>query len=279
MKKLISIIISLSIIFSCTSAFADYRDCIKVPVVMYHSVDYSADEYTITPQTFEKHLQTIKENGFTPISLQELVNYVDKDCNLPEKPMVITFDDGYTDNYTLAYPLLKKYNFKATIFAIGSSVGKSTYKSTQNPITPHFDYSMAKEMTLSGLVSVQSHTYDMHQSSKHEYTDIVRENVMPHEGERFIDYIRALRQDINKSKNTLEGNIGAPVIALAYPNGRHNAFSEAVAKSLGIRVTMSTTIGTNYIRKYNEDTLYRLNRFNMNEYVSPETLIKWLNWR
>lgn len=279
MKKLISIIISLSIILSSTSAFADYRDCIRVPVVMYHSVDYSADQYTITPQTFEKHLQAIKENGFTPISLQELVDYVDKDRNLPEKPMVITFDDGYTDNYTLAFPLLKKYNFKATIFAIGSSVGKSTYKSTQNPITPHFDYSMAKEMTLSGLISVQSHTYDMHQSSKHEFTDIVRENVMPHVGEKFIDYIRALRQDIDKSKNTLEGGIGAPVIALAYPNGRHNAFSEAVAKSLGIRVTMSTTIGTNYIRKYNKDTLYRLNRFNMNEYVSPETLIKWLNWR
>ena len=77
----------------------------------------------------------------------------------------------------------------------------------------------------------------------------------------------------------LEGQIGAPVTALAYPNGRYNAYTEAIARSLGFRVTVSTTIGTNYIRKYDRNSLYRLNRFNMNESVSADTLIQWLNRR
>ena len=66
MKKVLSFIILISIIFSCVSVLADYRDYVKVPVIMYHSIGYSDDPYTITPETFEKHLAAIKENGFTP---------------------------------------------------------------------------------------------------------------------------------------------------------------------------------------------------------------------
>ncbi|MBQ8525212.1 MAG: polysaccharide deacetylase family protein [Clostridia bacterium] len=277
MKKFISLLLSLLIILSCSTAMADYRDYVKVPVIMYHAIGYSDDPYTITPESFEKHLQTIVNKGFTPVFFQELTEYVDNDQNLPDKPMVITFDDGYEDNYTHAFPLLKKYNCKATIFVIGSSVGKSTYKETENPIKPHFNYNMAREMNLSKFISVQSHTHDMHQSKQYENTNAVRENVMPFEGESFMDYIRAVREDFAESKSKLEGQIGAPVIALAYPSGRYNAFSEAVAKSLGIRVTVSTTIGTNYIRKYDKESLYRLNRYNMNEGVTPEILLEWLN--
>ena len=279
MKKTVSIILSLLIIFYCTVVFADYRDCVRVPVIMYHSIGYSDDPYTITPETFEEHLRAIRDNGYTPVPLQELVDYVDKDQNLPDKPMVITFDDGYTDNYTYAFPLLKKYNCRATIFVIGSSVGKSTYKNTANPITPHFDYNMAREMNLSKLVSIQSHTHDMHQAEQYELTDKVRENVLPLEGEAFMDYIRSVKEDFVESKSKLEGQIGSPVIALAYPSGRYNAFTESVVRNLGIRVTVSTTIGTNYIRKYDKESLYRLNRFNMNEGVTTDILLQWLSSR
>lgn len=279
MKKIISSLLIISILLTSTAVLADYRDYVKVPVIMYHAVGYSNDPYTITPESFESHLVAILENGFTPISFQELTEYVDYDRNLPDKPMVITFDDGYTDNYSEAFPLLKKHNCKATIFAIGSSVGKSTYKETENPINPHFDYNMAREMNLSKLISIQSHTHDMHQAKHYEQSENVRENVMPFEGEDFTDYIRAVREDLITSKTFLEGQIGAPVTALAYPNGRYNAYTEAIARSLGFRVTVSTTIGTNYIRKYDQNSLYRLNRFNMNESVSADTLIQWLNRR
>lgn len=279
MKRLISLLTALLIIFSSATALADYRDCVRVPIVMYHSIGYSNDPYTITPESFEQHLKAIQDNGYTPVSFQDLIKYVDNDQNLPDKPMVITFDDGYTDNYSLAFPLLKKYNCKATIFAIGSSVGKSTYKETENPISPHFDYNMAREMNLSKLVSVQSHTHDMHQAAQYEQGERVRENIMPLKDESFMDYIRTLKEDLTESKTKLEGQIGAPVIALAYPSGRYNAFSEAMVRNLGFRVTVSTTIGTNYIKKYDKESLYRLNRFNMNEGVSAATLIEWLNRR
>ena len=277
MKKTIALIIAVVIALSSTLVYADYRDCVRVPIVMYHSVGYSNDPYTITPESFEKHLRAIAAAGYTPVSFDDLKEYVDNDKNLPDKPMVITFDDGYTDNYSLAFPLLKKYNYKATIFVIGSSAGKSEYKDTSYPINPHFNYNQAREMNLSKLISIQSHTHDMHQAKQYEKKDTVRENIMPLPEESVIDYVRALKADLSQSKKDLEGQIGSPVTALAYPSGRYNAFSEAVAKQLGFRVTVSTTIGTNYIKKYDKESLYRLNRYNMNENVSPDTLINWLN--
>lgn len=82
--------------------------------------------------------RALSEAGYTGVSFDELQAYVLRGAPLPEKPVVITFDDGYESNYTLAYPILQKYGMKATIFAIGVSFGTDHYKDTDYAITPHF---------------------------------------------------------------------------------------------------------------------------------------------
>ena len=77
--------------------------------------------------------------------------------------MIVTFDDGYSSFYELAFPILKELSIQATVFPIGVSVGKDTYKDTGISIIPHFNWQQAQEMASSGLVSIQSHSYDMHQ--------------------------------------------------------------------------------------------------------------------
>ncbi len=279
MMKRISAFVLTFIILTTTAAFADYRESVRVPVLMYHAVadaEAADDAFAVTKARFLEQMETIRREGYTPVSLAELVNYVDYGANLPDNPVCITFDDGYLDNYTVAFPILKQYGYKATIFAIGSSVGKDTYKDTGIAMNPHFNYNQAREMNLSGLVSVQSHTYDMHQSARHEGKENCRSNILRLEGESVIDYVRALRSDFLKSRAETEGQIGAKLFALAYPGGRYDALTEAVLKSLGVRVTVSTTLGENYVKQGDAQSLYALNRYNMNDGVDSETLAQWL---
>ena len=214
---------------------------------------------TILPQTFDV--------------FDELQAYVLRGEPLPEKPVVITFDDGYRSNYTLAYPILQKYSMKATIFAIGVSFGTDHYKDTDYAITPHFGAAEAAEMTASGLISIQSHTYDMHQWPPYETGSAVRENILQLPGESEDSYVQALTEDFTRSRALLEGATGQPVDVLAYPAGQYSTLAQVTLQSLGVHVTLSTNPGVNTVVKGLPQTLYAMLRFGITEDISPEALL------
>ena len=92
---------------------------------MYHNLaQEGSGNDTISVQRLEEHLAALQDAGYTTITFQDLLAYVEQGTELPEKPVLLTFDDGYESNYTLAYPLLQQYQMKATIFVIGVSMGK-----------------------------------------------------------------------------------------------------------------------------------------------------------
>jgi hypothetical protein len=110
-----------------------------IKILVYHNISESEGTgETISKEAFENDMKDLIDNGYTAVLFDDLISYVEKGIDLPEKPVLITFDDGYLSNYELAFPILKKYNMKATIFVIGVSVGKTKYKDTENIITPHF---------------------------------------------------------------------------------------------------------------------------------------------
>ena len=120
----------------------------QVPVLMYHAVSdqtWGLEGLFLSPSDMEAQLKYLTENGYDPIFFSDLPH-----LNQYKKPVILTFDDGYNNNYTDLYPLLQKYNVKVTIFVIPSSVG-GQYSMTAAQI---------KEMADSGLVSIQSHTQD-----------------------------------------------------------------------------------------------------------------------
>ena len=120
---------------------------IRVPVLMYHAVDsqtWGHRELFVTPEVMEQHIRYLLDNGYDPIFFEDLPNLSEYD-----KPVIITFDDGYRNNYTELYPLLQKYQVKATIFIVTSSIGNK-----ETSMTPE----QVKELSDSGLVSIQSHT-------------------------------------------------------------------------------------------------------------------------
>ena len=249
----------------------------QVPILMYHhlSEDVTNSEM-VSPAQFEAQIRALSEAGYTGVSFDELQAYVLRGEPLPEKPVVITFDDGYRSNYTLAYPILQKYNMKAAIFAIGVSFGKDHYKDTDYAITPHFGAAEAAEMAASGLVSIQSHTYDMHQWLPYETGSAVRENILPLPGESEEAYVQTLTEDFTRSRAQLESATGQPVDVLAYPAGQYSTLAQVTLQSLGVHVTLSTNPGVNTVVKGLPQTLYAMLRFGITEDVSPEVLLNMI---
>ena len=246
----------------------------QVPILMYHhlSEDVTNSEM-VSPEQFEAQIRALSEAGYTGVSFDELQAYVLRGEPLPEKPVVITFDDGYRSNYTLAYPILQKYGMKATIFAVGVSFGTDHYKDTDYAITPHFGAAEAAEMTASGLISIQSHTYDMHQWPPYETGSAVRENILQLSSESEEAYVQALTEDFTRSRALLEDATGRPVDVLAYPAGQYSTLAQVTLQSLRVHVTLSTNPGVNTVVKGLPQTLYAMLRFGITEDVSPEALL------
>ena len=252
---------------------------IRLPVLMYHHLaDEGDSSVTVSTEAFERQLSLIREWGYVPITLEELYNYVTLGAALPEYPVLITFDDGYTSNYELAYPLLMKYNTPAAIFVIGVSVGKDSYKDTDHAMNPHFGWGEAAEMVESGLITIGSHTYDMHQWAPFEEgKDAVRENILRLEDEDEDSYIEFLRADITRSMDEIESALGETPLALAYPGGAWDELAQAMLNELGVKMTFSTEVGMNTVIKGLPQSLYALKRYNINGDTTDEALKSYLD--
>lgn len=246
-----------------------------VPVLMWHNLaEESSGDMTISVDTFRAQIEALHEAGFKTVSLQQLYDYVHFGTELPEKPIVLTFDDGYFSNYEYAYPILQEYDMQATIFAIGVSVGKDTYKDTEHAMTPHFGADEAREMVDSGLISVQSHTFDMHQWPPFEDGNAqVRETLLPFDGEADADYEAAVEADFAESRELLESITGQPVNALAFPEGAYVTLTQDALRSAGAELTFTTVRAVNTVVKGLPQSLCAMPRFGMTESTDMTALV------
>lgn len=251
-----------------------------VPVLLYHHIAEDApDDITVTPETFERHMRFLAENGYHAVTIQEMIDYVYHGGALPDKPVCVTFDDGYLSNYEYAWPILERYGMNATVYAIGVSVGHDRfYKDTQFELTPHFSFEQAREMIASGVIDVQSHTYDLHQWAPFESGDRIRETAVPLEGESDAGYAAALNADIERYAEIARRELGGAFTSLAYPKGEYTTLTEVLVHQAGIPVTMSTrTDSRNVLVRGLPQSLYALCRWYMTEETTPEDMLAVLN--
>ena len=251
---------------------------VNVPVLMYHHIDDAGGTDTIISEAgFRRQMDLIRDEGFTPISLDGLIAYGEGDGALPEKPVLITFDDGYESTYKRAWPILKDHGFPAAVFVIGVSVGRDTYKDTGEAMLPHFGLTEMAEMATSGTMAVQSHTYDMHQWGPFETGPAVRSSILPFEGEAEADYAAALREDCRREAEVLAAGGVDSVTALAYPLGRYTQAAEDILREQGVKVTL-TTDGTrvNTVTRGQSESLYGLGRLNVSDGTTDQALLAYL---
>lgn len=126
--KILALLCAFFVVVAVVASFYTLsRPPAGVPILAYHMVNDKNDKYSISPSDFADHLQYLKDSGYTTISLLEFAKAKKGKFTLPEKPLIITFDDGYEDNYTTALPLLERYGMKATVFMVVNDIGKEGY--------------------------------------------------------------------------------------------------------------------------------------------------------
>lgn len=194
---------------------------IEVPILMYHYISTppeDADEYrynlSLPPEMFRQHLQYMADNNFTPISLYDLDNALLTGALLPQKPVILTFDDGYIDHYTNAFPLLREFGFTGTFFII-------TARADANDPN-HLNWAQIREMADAGM-SMESHTKN-HPSLRERSDD-------------FLIY------EILGSLESLEHYLGRPPRMFSYPIGHYDNATLNVAGSLPIWRAVTTENG------------------------------------
>lgn len=191
------------------------------PVLMYHYVLdtelANKDKRIVTPQTLEQQMRFLKVNEYNVIFLEEFAAYLRAKKQVPRNTVVLTFDDGHLDNYVNAYPILKKYGLKATMFVIVDSLDRPNFVTKEQ----------IREMSNSGLITIGSHTL----------------------GERHLPSISDkadLKREIFDSKKKLEKIIGKPVNCFSYPIGGFNTEIRQMVIDAGYTVAVATSPGFFY---------------------------------
>jgi len=184
-----------------------------IPVLYYHSVSESADnEVTITPEMLRTELKYIRDQGYVTLTLSQFKDYILNNSPIPSKSILITFDDGYMDNYDNAFPILKDLNMVATIFCIASNLDGTYYLSKE----------AIREMSNYGI-DIESHT-------------------VTHPKLNEMTYNKQLIE-LTESKKTLESITGKKIDSIAYPFGNFNNDSIKAAKDAGYTLGFTTKRG------------------------------------
>ena len=165
----------------------------RLPVLMYHHFAQESTYPTVVSfGRFREQLAALRDAGYHTVTIPQLIAYVDGGAPLPDKPVLLTMDDGYTSNIAAAAPVLEEMGFCATVFVIGINEGESLYAHTGAPLSPErFSYEEAAPWVEKGVLDLQSHTFDMHQLAAYGHSS--RDGMLRLEGEEDGAYVRALR--------------------------------------------------------------------------------------
>ena len=237
---------------------------IKLPVLMYHSVSSDISKtgkYVITPKAFEEDMKYLKEQGYTAISAKQLIKYVYLGEDLPEKPLVLTFDDGMYNNMEYALPILEKYDFCAVFSIVGSYTDEYTENNIVNPDYSYLRWSDISLLSENPRIEFGNHSYAFHSISRKRYGTKKNKN------ESLLDYINAFYQDTEKLQSEFLSNCNFKPVIYTYPFGSYSKESLRVLKKMGFLVTFSCFEGVNTINR-DADCLYMLKRFNRDGRIS-----------
>ena len=255
---------SVFVLFFCGTGFfcaaAVLSDCadneipegVKLPIIMYHSTyRKNPNKYNVPPSLFRRDMEYLLKRGYTPITVQDLIDFYDG-ASLPKNPVMITLDDGYANNYHYVFPILKELNIKCVMAVVGAYTADASQKKEGNA---HMDYAQIKELAESGYVEIQNHTYSLHDLKAK------RRGLSRLKGESEKEYCAAICADLTRLNEKLLEKTGVNCTAVAYPFGCYDKQWTAKAmRAAGFFAGFTCNEKLNYITR--ESDFYMLRRFN-----------------
>lgn len=226
----LGIALSGLLVITAITVVAIYREeCTsgRIPILVYHRVETrdQTSRYVASTDDFKSQLDLLESEGYTPITIEELLEIRADQISEPKNPIAITFDDGTIDHYTNVFPLLREYGWTGTFFISTKYIGRAGRLSTEQLL----------EMRTHGM-SIQSHAHS------HSFLDELDEYEVIYE--------------LSRSKEILESTILKPVQILALPGGWYTPDVLRIAEQCGYEAVCTSDIGTNSFR----DNTYTLNR-------------------
>lgn len=209
----------------------DYMEAsnVKIPIITYSFVSYNDESFTLTADDFKAQMKWLYDNGVTFVTMKELYEMITTGNNIPKRPVAICFEEGYDDVYKNAYPILKQYGVKATVFLSSQYINKPSYLTE----------GMIKDMALKGI-NFQSHSKNNTKLTLLTY-------------EEQLDYLKSSQERIQAITNT-------QVEFLMYPEGSHDGDTTKAMSSLGYKLGISNRFG--YAEEGNG--LYNLRKIKIN---------------
>ena len=252
---------------------------VKIPILTYHDLTRDpddVDDMTVTDERFRLDMEFLKEFGYTPLLSADLVAIHKGAAAMPDKPVMITFDDGYWSNYSIAYPILQQTGMKAVISVIAHNMegdapviedtpGEEAAEAEEpaadspqedagqaeaeppadEPVRRHLSWQEMYEMVSSGLVEIGSHTYNAHnpQYGGNSAPDGIN-GVMRQEGETFSEYCERIGTDLRASLDLITQRTGQKqVLYFAYPYGAYDSWMDKLLDENGVAVSVLSNNG------------------------------------
>jgi len=240
----------------------------KVPIIMYHLITEQPKyigKYGVTPSEVENDLIFLKENGYTTIVMQDLINFVQRGDKLPAKPIVLTFDDGNSSDFNHLLPLLQKHEMKAVLAIMGEVTDRYTKDIEKNPKAkfPNLTWQQVKELHESGVCEIQSHGYDVHG----------KRGSGKKKGESAEAYHARLMADLKKLQDACQTHLSHIPNTFIYPLGIVSDGSRQVLEELGMVASLGCEEGVNTVRQGDKDCLFKMHRYNRPSGKSVESIL------
>ncbi len=254
-RMIILLTLTILCLLNTTLAFADTG----VTILCYHDVGKVTNDFTISKDNLVAQFNYLKENGYHPISLQQYIDANTHKITLPEKPVMITFDDGYISFYNDVYPLLKQYQYPAVLAVV------TFWETAQKPadVGQLVNWQQMREMEKSGLVAIASHSHNLHHgitvngfgdSGEAGSALIYRDGKY----ESLDSYKTRIAADMDENQKTFERELGHRVDAIVWPYGEYTLYGLEAAQSQGFKVGLG--LGGRYNATGNQKSLLEARR-------------------
>lgn len=281
-KKYLFFVSSMLIIFivAFLVLYNQKQISVNIPILMYHDIKLdSKNQYVVSEERFFEDMCYLEREGYTALLPEDFIKVASNEVEAPEKPIMITFDDGYYGNYEYAYPVLKATNMKAVIGVIASNMREddiinNIFRDYENYIPPTYEeieyednsgkpifmsWNECKEIYESGIIAIESHTYNLHNpDSGGMYVDSGPNGIQKKHKESNSDYYHRFKEDLEKSIELIESNVGNTVKYFTYPYGQTEKIALNVLKELNISLATTTVNGISKTSR-NWLTLPRIN--------------------